>query len=261
MPEVSVNMSVYNGEVYLKAAIDSVLNQTFPDFELIIVDDGSTDRTAEILTGYTDPRIRVITQTNHGISHARNQAFKASQGVFIAVMDADDESLPTRLERQVAFMHAHPEVGLLGSAAVFLDELAGRTWEYSPPLTDEALRAGFVKGNPFIHTSIMTRRSLLELVGGYNEAFPFLVDYELYTRLASHTRMANLPEPQVIRRYRMGSVSTTLRTELLRLRLRLRLHYRIFRTGKYPLHYFGYVLRPILFALIELGPKLKRRRP
>ncbi|MEJ5309060.1 MAG: glycosyltransferase [Anaerolineae bacterium] len=260
MPEVSVNMSVYNGEVYLKAAVDSVLNQTFSDFELIIVDDGSTDRTAEILAGYTDPRIRVITQTNHGISYARNQALKASQGDFIAVMDADDESLPTRLERQVAFMRAHPEVGLLGSAAFFRDELAGRTWEYSPALTDEELRAGFVKGNPFIHTSIMMRRPLLELVGGYNEAFPFLVDYELYTRLAPHTRMANLPEPQVIRRYRMGSVSTTLRTELLRLRLRLRIHYRIFRTGKYPPYYFGYVLRPIAFALIELGPKLKKRK-
>jgi len=259
MQEVSVNMSVYNGEVYLKAAIDSVLNQTFSDFELIVVNDGSTDRTAEILASYTDPRIQVITQTNHGISHARNQAFRASQGQFIAVMDADDESLPTRFERQVAFMHVHPEVGLLGSAAFFWDELEGRRWTYVPPVTDEELRAGFVKGNPFIHTSIMMRRSLLELVGGYNETFPFLVDYELYTRLAPYTRMANLPEPLVIRRYRMGSVSTTLRTELLRLRLRLRIHYRIFRTGEYPFYYFGYVLRPILFAFIELGPKLKRR--
>jgi len=104
---------------------------------------------------------------------------------------------------------------------------------------------------------MMFHRSLMEIVGGYNEAFPFLVDYELYTRLAPHTGLANLPEPQVIRRYRMGSVSTTLRTELLRLWLRLRIHYRIFRAGKYPLHYFWYVLRPVLFAIVELRPKLK----
>lgn len=256
-PLVSVNMSVYNGEKYLKPAIDSILNQTFDNFELIIVDDGSTDKTAEILDSYDTPRIRVLTQEHHGISYGRNQALKVSRGEFVAVMDADDISFPERLEKQVNFLQMHPEIGLLGTWARFADEIKDQHWEYTPPVSNQQLQQHLIHGNPFVHTSIMMRKSVLETVGGYNENFPYIVDYELFVRLAPHTQMANLPEVLVMHRYYIGSVSTTMRTELLRLWLRMKIRYRAFRTGNYPFLYVLYVLQPILFTSIEMSHKLK----
>lgn len=256
-PTVSVNMCVYNAEKYLREAVDSILSQTFLDFEFIIVDDGSTDGSACILAGYSDPRIRVFAQANQGIPGARNRALERSRGRYIAVMDADDVSLPERLERQVAFLDAHSEVGVLGTAARFLDELAGREWDYWPPIEAEQVHRQLVQGNPLVHTSVMIRRSILETVGGYDEAYPYYSDYELFVRLAPHTCLANLPEVLVLHRHHLGSASTALRTEPLRLWLRIRIHYKAFRTLGYPFHCFWYVLKPVLYALLELPPKLK----
>jgi glycosyltransferase involved in cell wall biosynthesis len=255
-PVVSVNMSVYNAEAYVAGAIDSILGQTFGKFELVIVDDGSNDGTGRILASFDDSRIRVISQDNHGISCARNRALRESRGQFVAVMDADDVSLPLRLERQVTFLDTHPDVGLVGTAAKFVDELRGREWYYRPPTSDRCLRTHLVRGNPFVHTSVMMRRSDLEAVGGYNEAYPYIVDHELFVRLALHTQLANLPEVLVVHHHRLGSVSVTLDTELLRLWLRLRVHYRAFRSGNYPAHYFWYVIQPVLFFVREFSPKL-----
>lgn len=255
-PIVSVNMCVYNDEKYLAQAIDSVLAQTFTDFEFVIVNDGSIDGTGDILASYDDPRLRIITQPNQGISRARNRALELSRGRYIAVMDADDVSLADRLERQVAFLDTHPDVGVLGTAARFVDEFENREWEYWPPISDEELRHHLIQGNPFIHTSVMMRRSVLEALGGYNEDYAYIVDYELFVRSASRTHLANLPEILVLRRYYLGSVSTTRRTELLRLWLRMRVRYKAFRSLNYPLFYIWYVFQPILFAPIELRPKL-----
>lgn len=256
-PIVSVNMSAYNTEQYVAEAVDSMMGQTAGDLELVIVDDGSQDDTLEVLSRYKDPRLRVVSQTHRGISHARNHALRLSRGRYIAVMDSDDVSMPTRLERQIDFLESHSAVGVVGTAARFVDELEGREWDYAPPTADEALRRHLVRGNPFVHTSVMMHRSLLEEVGGYNEKYPYLVDYELFVRLAPRTRFANLSEALVVHRQRMGSVSVTMRTELLRLWLRLCVHYRAFRDGTYPWHEFRYVLRPIVLAAIELRPKLR----
>ena len=251
-------MCAYDAEKYLAQAVESILDQTWTDFEFIIVNDGSTDETANILASYDDPRMRVLTQANRGISRARNWALAQSRGRFVAVMDADDVSLPMRLERQVAFLETHPDVGILGTAARFIDEFEDREWEYWPPTAGDRLRHHLVQGNPFIHTSVIMRRSILEAVGGYSEEYPYLVDYELFVRSAPHTSFANLPEILVLRRYYFGSVSTTMRTEFLRLWLRIRIRYKAFRSLDYPLYCILYVLQPILFTLAELRPKLAR---
>jgi len=121
MPTVSVIMSAFNAEAFLREAIDSVLAQTFHDFELIVIDDGSADRTLELLAEYSDPRIRIIhNQSNLGAGAARNRGLRLARGKYIAVQDADDASVPDRLAQQVAYLEARPEVGLIGSTAFFV---------------------------------------------------------------------------------------------------------------------------------------------
>jgi len=247
---------VYNGEQFLAQAIDSILNQTFTDFELIVINDGSTDGTDEVLTSYHDSRLRIYTQDNQGIPRSRNRALSLSRGDYIAVMDADDISLPDRLERQVDFLNTHLEIGVLGTACRFVDKLNRRVWNHRPPLSDEEIRRHLIRGSPFIHTSVTMRKSVLEAVGGYNEDYPYILDYELFVRLAQVTRLANLPGVLVVYRYHWGTVSTTRNTELLRLWLRMRIRYEAFRRLDYPFYYVFYILQPILFTLVEIRPKL-----
>jgi glycosyltransferase involved in cell wall biosynthesis len=256
LPPVSVVMSVYNGERYLAAAMDSILSQTFGDFEFIIINDGSTDRTADILRSYSDPRVLVVEQANVGLTRSLNRGIALARGKYIARMDADDISLPERFARQMDFFDTHPTVGVVGTACRVVNELDKTEQELHFPLSDEQLRPHLIRGNPFVHTSVMMRKSVLEAVGGYNEAYPFAQDYELWVRLAAHTQLANLPEVLVMRRFHWDAVSTTSNTELLRLWLRMRIHYQAFRSLDYPIYYFFYVLQPILFTLIELRPKL-----
>jgi hypothetical protein len=171
-------------------------------------------------------------------------------------MDDDDLSLPERLARQVAFLDNHPKIGVVGTACRIIDELNGREWEHQAPLSDGQLRRHLIRGNPFVHTSVMMRKSIVQAVEGYNEAYPYSQDYELWVRLAGHTRLANLPEVLVVRRYHWGTVSTTRNTELLRLWLRMRIRYEAFRRLDYSFYYVFYILQPILFTLVEIRPKL-----
>jgi len=255
-PRVSVLMSVYNGELYLTEAIDSILGQTFTDFEFIIINDGSTDRTGSILRGYTDARIQVFEQTNMGLTRSLNRGISLARGEYVARMDADDISMPERLVKQVAFLDAHPEIGVLGTACRIVDEVSHREWEMHPPLSDKQIRRHLIRGNPFVHSSVMMRKSVFQAIGGYDEAYPYVQDYELWIRMALHTRLANLPDILHMRRFHWGAVSTTRRTELLRLWLRIRIRYEAFRRLDYPWYCVFYILQPLLFTLVELRPKI-----
>jgi glycosyltransferase involved in cell wall biosynthesis len=138
-PKVSVVMSVYNGEKYLCEAIDSILNQTFENFEFLIVNDGSTDRTLEILQSYRDPRIKVINnERNIGLTASLNKGLKIAKGEYVARMDADDVSFPHRLEQQKAFLDRNPRVAMVGSWAEVIDE-SGKTQETWRVLTSSHL--------------------------------------------------------------------------------------------------------------------------
>lgn len=194
-PKVSVLMTVYNGARYLREAVESILNQTFTDFEFIIVDDGSTDETPAILDGYHDPRIvRLCNGRNLGLMRSLNRGLEVARGVYIARQDADDCSYLIRLEHQVAFLDAHPEVGLLGSAYDVMDAQGQVVDRVAPPTDNVTLQRMLVRHNRFCHGSIMMRRNLLEQVGGYWE-MPAVEDYELYLRVAERTLLANLVEP------------------------------------------------------------------
>ena len=263
IPSVSVLMGVYNGERYLAQAIDSILGQSFTDFEFIIINDGSTDGTGEILHSYSDPRIRVVEQSNVGLTRSLNRGISLARGEYIARMDDDDVSMPERLAKQVGFLDAYPEVGVLGTACLIRDMIKGTEWVPPVLTSNEEIRHNLIKGNPLIHASVMMRRSLLETLGGYDESYLFAQDYALWMRLAPHTIMRNLPEALIVHREHWSTVSmarvANWRTFVHTVWVRMRLRYNVFRSLDYPFYYVLYALQPIPFALSELKHKVIKR--
>jgi glycosyltransferase EpsE len=194
-PLVSVIMTVYNAEQYVGKAIDSVLNQTLNDIEFVIVDDGSTDGTPELLAeAKTDPRVRVISKERIGRGRALNVAWRNATGSYIANIDADDLAEPNRLEIQLKYLQENPDIGLLGTSFRILDEDSHDQRVIRHPLHNEQLQRKLIHLNPFAHSSVMIPRRVLEELGGYSEDIPVTIDYELWVRIAKSHRVANLPD-------------------------------------------------------------------
>lgn len=212
LPPVSVVMPVYNGERYVAEAIDSILAQTHQDFEFLIIDDGSTDRTGRILAAYAsrDPRIRVITQPNQGQPAALNRALALARHDWVAILDHDDISLPYRLERQLHAIMANPDIRVLGSYAIEID-LSGRVVGYQAygPTTEAELLALQAANRllVLIHPSVMMHRPTILALGGYDAAFAAAEDVELWSRVAKNHLVLTLPEPLVRYRIHSGSMS------------------------------------------------------
>jgi len=193
-PRLSVVMSVYNGESYLKAAIDSILTQTFRDFELILINDGSSDGTQKIIDSCKDPRIVKIEHENKGLVASLNIGVAKARGEFIARQDADDESLPTRLQKEVAWLDAHPGTVVVGTRAVEINGRGEPTGQLDYPTDDASLRLAILSYTPFAHGSIMFKKSAIEQAGGYRaDAYP-AEDVDLWHRLIILGKVANLPE-------------------------------------------------------------------
>ncbi len=209
-PLVSVLMAVYNSERYVTQAVESILRQTCQDFELIIIDDGSTDRTLKILKTYaaSDSRIHLFNQENCGIVKTRNQLLKHATGEFIAVMDADDIATPTRLEHQVEFLRQHPNVVCVGGAQDWVDE-AGRFLRHQTEVeADAEIQQQMLGGCTTInHPTAMFRRAAVVEVGGYDESFDQAEDLDLFLRLGEIGTLANLPETLVQYRQHTQSIS------------------------------------------------------
>jgi hypothetical protein len=201
-PRVSVTMPVYNGEIYLSETMESVLNQTFTDFEFIIIDDASTDGSWEVLSAYAarDSRIALSRNLeNLGHRQTSNKTLALAQGHFIARQDQDDISLPDRLALQVAYLQQHPKVGLL-STAYFRQNSQGQRKFRQPPLTHTEIRWKLLFGNVLPHSSIMIRRELFQNgEPGYQEVSG-PQDYDLWSRLVKRTHAATLPVPLLVYR-------------------------------------------------------------
>jgi glycosyltransferase involved in cell wall biosynthesis len=195
MPKVTVLMAVYNGERFLREAIESILGQTFQDFEFLIINDGSTDDTREIVLSYDDKRIRLVdNEHNLGLPRSLNKGLKIAEGKFIARQDADDISEPKRLSRQVAFLEAHPEVALLGTWYKEIDAQGDIIGSRELPCNYTEIRWSLLFFCPFVHSSVMLRRSVvLGQIGIYNESSD-AEDYELWSRIARCFPVANLGE-------------------------------------------------------------------
>lgn len=193
---ISVVMAVYNGAEYLEVAIDSILKQTYSNFEFIIINDGSTDDTAQILRRYEqlDERIAVYTQVNQGLPKSLNRGLQLAQGQYIARMDADDISLPERFAKQVEFMETHSDIGICGTWIKTISEV-GSTCINQYPSSHDAIQYWLLFGTGLSHPTVMLRRKLLEQYGlQYNPAFTYCQDFELWVRSSDYTRLANIPE-------------------------------------------------------------------
>lgn len=211
-PAISVLLPVRNGVEFLPTAVKSVLAQTDGDFELLVVDDGSTDGSGAVAEAFRDPRIRVLrNDESQGVAGALNRGLSEARGRLVARLDADDRCHPERFERQRRFLDAHPEVGVLGTAHDREDASGASLGQVFLPTDHDAIIFAMPFGNPLAHPSVMFRREVVERAGGYKVVrppVPFPEDYDLWLRLADSTRFANLPEPLVTLVKHVGSVTS-----------------------------------------------------
>ncbi len=193
MPRISVIMPAYNAEAYIGEAIDSILAQTFSDFELLVIDDGSSDSTPEIIESYSDPRVRLVRNPhNMGVARTLNHGLDLAVGEYIARMDADDIALPERFARQVAFMDAHPEVAVCACAISFFGASRGTRFFSTLP---GQLKVDLLFGNCFAHPTVMLRAALFGREGyRYDPSFSRMEDFDLWCRVAEKHALAAIPE-------------------------------------------------------------------
>jgi glycosyltransferase involved in cell wall biosynthesis len=218
---LSVVMSVYNGAATVREAVESVLAQTFREFEFIIIDDGSTDATPDVLASFDDPRVRVIRQRNAGLTVSLNRAVREAAGPLIARMDADDVSLPKRFALQVRPFRQHEDLVLVGSDAEIIDR-SGRVIGHERHLIhDPEIRRVYPVGNQFVHGSAMFRRTAFDRVGGYDETIRYSQDFDLWWRLLKRGKGANIPESLYRLRDSPGRISEHLSDEQGRCRDRI----------------------------------------
>ncbi|MEM6884010.1 MAG: glycosyltransferase [Verrucomicrobiota bacterium] len=195
-PYVSIIMPVYNTASYVHEAIDSVLKQSFQDFELLVYDDGSTDGSVSVIESFSDPRIRLVkSEVNQGYTTWLNRGLQDSRGELIARMDADDISAPERLEKQVAWMRKNPQGVLLGTCCRLIDAKGAEVGRKLHPTSNAALQWELLLDNPFQHPSVMMRAEILRQYGlEYDLSLQPTEDYGLWAHLALHGEVGNLPE-------------------------------------------------------------------
>jgi len=234
-------MSVFNGGPYLEPAVASLLNQTYYDFELVILNNGSTDDSPRILQSFDDPRLRVINREKTiPRTEALNTVLRAARGEIVAVQDADDLSLPNRLERQMAYLGNHPEVALLASWVEFIDENGAGTGLFQPPSSHQEVVEASRACNPMVHSSVMYRRSAAMAVGGYPKQYVYAQDFGLWLALMRNHKAAILPEVLVQLRQHSNQMTTapglriTRTREAVQLFLEAALHPEVVHRPKSP---------------------------
>lgn len=230
-------MAVYNGmplgsqsetrtasSAYLKDAIQSILDQSYKDFEFIIINDASTDGTANYLKSLSDKRIKIIiNEKNLGLALSLNIGLKAAKGDYVARMDADDISLPQRFEKQINFFKAHEDYILVGSQVMWMDKNNNVISGFDVPLKDEDIRKKLIARNQFHHATVMFRRYDIEKLGAYRNNLNGVEDYDLWFRVIKKGKVANLPERLVKRRIHEKALTQKnhFKTELLALKVRI----------------------------------------
>jgi glycosyltransferase involved in cell wall biosynthesis len=229
--KLSVIMPVYNGQKYLRKALVSILNQTYKDFELIIINDGSTDETHKILSTIRDNRLKVLNNTkNIGVTKSLNIALKLAQGEYIARADADEINIKKRFQEQVDFLNSNPDYVGVGSKFHLIDEddkplqeKEVRVGYKSISITDKEIRQKLIIRNQIIHPSVMIRKKALKRVGYYREIFNGAEDYDLWFRLLRIGKFCNLPTELIKRRWHKEVVTRNshIKIELLALVVRL----------------------------------------
>jgi len=255
---VSVVIPTYNKAQYLKEAIESVLNQTYKNIEIIVIDDGSTDESREVVNSFTpsilNTKYRILNpiiyfwQENKGAAMARNTGIKKAKGKYIAFLDSDDLWLREKLEKQVSFMEENPETGLLGTGCYEITNKGKIIGQKIFPIKNKDLQKDLIKYNPFIQSSVVVKREVFSKVGLYNKGFRESEDYELWLRIGQNYKIGNLPEPLVRKRYYKKGLSPT--KDKKQLYFVLRAKKAAIRRGQYPKRYYLYVLKSWIFMKI-----------
>lgn len=207
-PPVTVLLPIYNAAPYLREAVDSVLAQTFTDYELLIINDGSTDDTADILASYKDERITIITQQNIGLIATLNKGLSIAKGKYVARFDADDVCYPDRLKLQYDFLEAHPEYVIIGGEGDYMEEDGTFIYTYKfSAYKDEEIREQGKRYCPFIHSAVMFVKSDVVEVGGYDKGAYTFEDHLLWWQLARKGKMKNFEQALIKVRFNPSSVT------------------------------------------------------
>lgn len=256
-PKVSVFITVYNEVELIERAVRSLLNQTLENLEVLVVDDGSDDGTAEIVESIYDPRLRLIRCARMGRAAALAYACTQAQGRYLANLDADDTASPARLERQAAFLDTHPDHAWVGCGEEREDNQRNESFSRTYPLDDADIRRMAAKCIPYCHSAVMFRRSLLDEGLNYDPAQPFLIDFEFFLRVMARHKVANLPEPLVKRYVRNESYfQSHFSTARQNRRLAL-LCARAVKEFGLPPHYYLYPLARLIYPWL---PNVLKRR-
>lgn len=207
MPKISILMPVYNAQKYLIEAVDSILNQTFKDWELIIINDGSTDSSRELLSQIADDRVIIVdNEKNLGLIDTLNKGINLCRGEYIARMDADDISVNKRIEKQVQFMDSHPHHIMCGTNALVIDNNGKITGKIRNLTDNQSLQINLLFSNPFIHPSMMIRSDILKK-NLYDKQYKHIEDYELWCRIALRGKVANLEDDLLLYRWHDSNIS------------------------------------------------------
>jgi glycosyltransferase involved in cell wall biosynthesis len=203
IPQISVVMPAYNVEHYLRESIESIRNQTFTDYEFIIINDGSTDGTKGILDSFSeiDSRIKAFHQKNKGVASALNLGCRHARGQYIAIMNADDISLPSRLEKQIRYLERHPEIGIVGTWLDVVDEYGTTTGNWYMASLPGVVKWNLSFGAALAHGTVLMRRSIIRGLKYYTKSKIYNEDYDLWFRAAGVIKLANMPE--VLYKYRI----------------------------------------------------------
>jgi len=211
-PLISILLPVLNGQDHVAAAIRSLLHQSCGDFELIVLDDGSSDGTVNIVKGFQDPRVRLILNGSRmGVARTLNRGLELARGRYIARMDGDDISAPRRLEKQLRYFEDHPKTGVLGTSLRVFGRLSGR---HRVPVGPDCVLSFLLFGNPISHPSVMIRRDVFDAGLRYNPDFTRSEDYELWVNAARVCDLDNLDEPLLAFRLHGNSVSSVHRNDM-----------------------------------------------
>lgn len=232
-PKISVLMPVYNAEKFLKEAIDSILNQTFKDFEFLIINDASTDRSKEIILSYKDPRIRYFENNkNLGVARTLNRGLRLAKGEYIARMDADDISFPDRFKKQVEFMEKNPQVAICGTWLQLINNKANDIWRC--PSDHETIKSLSLFYSSIYHpTVLICSKTLKKNNLSYNPSFIHAEDYELWARIMEKAKAANLKEVLLFHRIHSNEVGNIYKQMQVKNANRVRL-YQLSKLGIYP---------------------------
>ena len=211
MPKVSIILPTYNGAKYIAHAIESVRQQTYTDYEFLIVNDGSTDETESIVQKYAqeDSRIHYSkNEKNLRLIRTLNRGLRLAKGDYIARLDDDDQRVdPTKLAKQVEFLDTHPEYGLVGTSIITVDEKGKEIGKVKSKETDKKIRESLLLYNQFLHPSVLIRKSVIDRIGRYDEKALHVEDYDLWLRMGKVTKMYNLPDFTTKYMIRSGSIS------------------------------------------------------